>query len=46
MRTADGMYIYNLSTRSLTAGKDYTIRIRPNNASAPWILQAVLQPKK
>jgi PKD domain len=46
MRTADGMYIYNLSTRSMTAGKDYTIRIRPNSTTAPWILQAVLQPKK
>lgn len=46
MRTADGMYMYNLSTRSMTAGKDYTIRIRPNSTTAPWILQAVVQPKK
>jgi hypothetical protein len=46
MRTADGMYIYNLSTRLLVAGKDYAIRVRPNSATAPWILQAVLHPKK
>jgi hypothetical protein len=46
MRTADGMYIYNLSTRSMQAGKDYAIRIRPNSTTAPWILQAVLYPKK
>ena len=46
MRTADGMYIYNLSTKTLTAGKDYTLRIRPGSTAGPWILQAVLQPKK
>ena len=46
MRTADGMYIFNLSTKSLAQNMDYTIRIRPNSTTAPWILQAVLQPKK
>ena len=46
MRTADGMYIYNLSTKTLIQGKDYAIRIRPNTATAPWILQAVLYPKR
>ena len=29
MRTADGMYIFNLSTKSLVQNTDYTIRIRP-----------------
>jgi hypothetical protein len=46
MRTADGMYIYNLSTKSLQANTNYTIRIRPNSTSTPYILQAVLYPKK
>jgi Bacterial Ig domain len=46
MRTADGMYIYNLSTKSLSANTNYTIRIRPNSTTTPYILQAVLYPKK
>jgi hypothetical protein len=46
MRTADGMYIFNLTTKNLTAGSDYTIRIRPGSATAPYVLQAVLYPKK
>jgi hypothetical protein len=46
MRVADGMYIYNLSTKSLSANTDYTIRIRPNSTTTPYILQAVLYPKK
>ena len=46
MRTADGMYIFNLSTKSLVQNTDYTIRIRPTSTTAPYILQAVLYPKK
>ena len=46
MRIADGMYVYNLSTKTLSAGKDYTLRIRPGSTASPWILQAVLQPKR
>ena len=34
MRRADSMYIYNLSTRPLQAGKDYTIRIREGSPAA------------
>ena len=46
MRTADGMYIYNLSTKSLQQNTNYTIRIRPYSTATPYILQAVLYPKK
>jgi uncharacterized repeat protein (TIGR02543 family) len=46
MRVADGMYIYNLSTKSLTANSDYAVRIRMGSLSGPMILQAVLFPKK
>jgi hypothetical protein len=46
MRTADGVYIYNLSTKSLSPNTNYTIRIRPNSTTTPYILQAVLYPKK
>jgi hypothetical protein len=46
MRIADGMYIYNLATKSLTQGKDYTVRVRLGAVDGPIILAAVLQPKK
>ncbi len=46
MRTADGMYIYNLSTKNLTANADYAVRIRQGSTSGPIILQAVIYPKK
>lgn len=46
MRIADGMYIYNFTTKPLTAGKDYTLRVRLGSQSGPILLQAVLQPKK
>ena len=46
MRTADGMHIYNLLTKSLQANNNYTIRIRPYSTTTPYILQAVLYPKK
>ncbi len=46
MRTADGMYIYNLSTKNLTANTDYAVRIRQGSTTGPIILQAVLYPKK
>jgi hypothetical protein len=46
MRVADGMYIYNLSTKPLSANTDYAVRIRLGSSSGPVILQAVLHPKK
>jgi hypothetical protein len=46
MRTADGMYIFNLSTKSLVANSDYAVQIRLGSVNGPTILQAVLQPKK
>jgi hypothetical protein len=46
MRIADGMYMYNLATKNLTQGKDYSVRIRLGSSSGPIILAAVLQPKK
>jgi hypothetical protein len=46
MRIADSMYIYNLATKTMTQGKDYTIRIRLGASNGPVILAAVLQPKK
>jgi hypothetical protein len=47
MRVVDGMYLYNLTTKSMTANKDYTVRIRVGNpTTGPIILAAVLQPKK
>ena len=46
MRVNGGGYIYNLSTKSLTQGKDYTIRIRVGAVDGPIILRALFQPKK
>jgi hypothetical protein len=46
MRTADGMYIFNLTTKNLTANTDYAIRIRLGSTTGPVLLQAVLYPKK
>jgi PKD domain len=46
MRVADGMYMYNLSTKGLVANTDYAIQIRLGDANGPMILQAVLYPKK
>jgi hypothetical protein len=46
MRVVDGMYMYNLATKSLSANSDYAVRIRVGSLSGPTILQAVLYPKK
>jgi VCBS repeat-containing protein len=48
MRVADGKYIYNLSTKGLTIGSDYTIRIRVGTSSTTGtiILRALLSTKK
>lgn len=46
MRLNGGGYIYNLTTKGLTQGKDYAVRIRSGSSAGPIILQAVLQPKK
>ncbi len=46
MRISGGMYIYNLSTRSMKAGQDYTLRVRLGSSTGPIILRALFQPKK
>jgi hypothetical protein len=50
MRPADGFYIFNFSTKPLTAGLDYTIRIWKDaigtNNGGTVLLDAVLRPKK
>jgi hypothetical protein len=46
MRVSGNGYIYNFSTKKLTQGKEYTIRIREGSASGPVILRALFQPKK
>lgn len=46
MRVADGKYIYNLSTKGLTTGSDYTIRIRSGSTTGPIVLRALLSTRK
>ncbi len=46
MRQADGMYIYNFTTKQLTQGQDYTLRIRSGSGTGTILTSAVLQPKK
>ena len=46
MRLSGGGYIYNFSTKKMTAGKDYTIRIRDGSTVGPIVLKALFQPKK
>ena len=46
MRTAGGGYIYNFSTKTLTQGNLYTIRIRDGSITGPVVLRALFQPKK
>ena len=46
MRVADGGYIYNWSTKPLTIGLDYTLRIRLDSAGGPIIQEAVIRAKK
>jgi hypothetical protein len=46
MRLNGDGYIYNFSTKKLTAGKDYTIRIRVDDPSGSIIARALFQPKK
>jgi hypothetical protein len=46
MRVSSGMYIYNLSTKGLKTGTDYTLRVRLGSNSGPIILKALFQPKK
>lgn len=46
MRFNDSFYIYNFSTKPLSVGKDYTLRVRYGSSTGPLILTAVLQPKK
>ena len=46
MRANGAGYIYNLTTKGLTQGKDYAVRIRTVSSTGPIVLQAVLQPKK
>ncbi|MGH3508393.1 MAG: hypothetical protein ACRDO2_14435, partial [Nocardioidaceae bacterium] len=46
MRLASGTYLYNLATKGLTQGKDFTLRVRSGSSTGPIILRALLQPKK
>jgi hypothetical protein len=46
MRVVDGRYMYNLSTRNMTANSDWTVRVRLGSTTGPVLLQAVLYPKK
>ena len=46
MRVNGGGYIYNFTTKNLTQGQDYTIRIRVGSTTGPIILRALFQPKK
>ena len=46
MRVNGGGYIYNFSTKTLSAGQDYTIRIRVGSTTGAIIARALFQPKK
>jgi len=46
MRPNESFCIYNFSTKPLTAGTEYTLRVRYGSASGPIILTAVLNLKK
>ena len=46
MRTSGGMYIYNLSTKSLVQGTEYTLRVRSGSSTGPVLIKALLHPKK
>jgi hypothetical protein len=46
MRVADGGYIFNLSTKNLSANADWAVRVRLGSTTGPVLLQAVLYPKK
>jgi hypothetical protein len=46
MRVNGSGYMYNFSTKVLTQGKDYTIRIRVGSITGPIIARALFQPKK
>jgi hypothetical protein len=46
MRVSDGKYIYNLSTKTMTQGQDYTIRVRWGSATGPIIARALIMAKK
>jgi hypothetical protein len=46
MRVADGGYIFNLSTKNMSANSDWTVRVRLGSTTGPVLLQAVFYPKK
>ena len=46
MRINGGGYIYNLTTKGMKIGQEYTIRIRVGASDGPIILRALFQPKK
>jgi len=46
MRVADGGYIFNLSTKNLSANSDWAVRVRLGSTTGPVLLQAILYPKK
>ncbi|HEX4685219.1 MAG TPA: hypothetical protein VH228_00455 [Nocardioides sp.] len=46
MRLTGSTYMYNLSTKSLTQNKDYTVRIKLGSTTGTTLISALLQPKK
>jgi hypothetical protein len=46
MRMSGGMYLFNLSTKGLRQGSDYTLRVRSGSSTGSIILKALFQPKK
>ncbi len=46
MRLNGSGYLYNLSTKSLVTGNDYTIQIRSGSVTGPVVLAAVLRTQK
>jgi hypothetical protein len=46
MRLSGSQYMYNLTTKGMQAGKDYTVRVRVGSSTGPVIKSALFQPKK
>ena len=46
MRTADGMYIFNLSTKNLSANSDWTVRVRLGSTTRPVLLASRAVPEE
>jgi len=46
MRLSGSQYMYNLTTKGMQAGKDYTVRVRVGSSTGSVIKSALFQPKK